>query len=115
AKLLAPEQPLRTYPWSSWPEYLKRPAQRQPWLRVDRLLGEYRIPKDSATGRRQLEQVLENRRGAEDGKEYKGIRRGWCLGDDAFRKELLGQMSQQMGPEHYGEERRESDLEKAER
>src|SRR5579863_9977059 len=41
AKLLRPGQALREYAWSSWPEYLKRPAKRWPWLRVDRLLGEY--------------------------------------------------------------------------
>ena len=28
AKLLRPEQPLRAYRWSSWPEYLKKPRQR---------------------------------------------------------------------------------------
>jgi putative transposase len=50
AKLLQPEQPLRAYPWSSWPEYLKSPGKRPEWLRVDRLLGEYRIPQDSAAG-----------------------------------------------------------------
>ena len=33
AKLLKPEQPLRAYRWSSWPEYLKRPGKRWPWLR----------------------------------------------------------------------------------
>ena len=39
AKLLRSEQPLREYAWISWPEYLKRPARRWPWLRVERLLG----------------------------------------------------------------------------
>jgi putative transposase len=48
AKLLSPEQPLSRYAWSSWPEYLKSPEKRWPWLRVDRLLGEYHIPQDSA-------------------------------------------------------------------
>ena len=62
AKLLGPEQALREYRWSSWPEYLKSPGKRWPWLRVDRLLGEYGIPKDSAAGRRQLEMFLEERR-----------------------------------------------------
>ena len=38
AKLLRPEQPLRDYWWSRWPEYLKAPSQRWPWLRVGRLL-----------------------------------------------------------------------------
>jgi hypothetical protein len=37
---------------------------------VDRVLGEYRIPKDSAAGRRHLERALEERRGPEhDGSE----------------------------------------------
>jgi hypothetical protein len=48
AKSSGPEQLLREYRWSSWPEYLKRPGERWRWLRVDRLLGEYRIPQDSA-------------------------------------------------------------------
>jgi REP element-mobilizing transposase RayT len=108
AKLLRPEEPLRAYRWSSWPEYLKRPGKRWSWLRVDRLLGENRIPLDSAAGRRQLEAVLEERRGEETGADYKRVRRGWCLGDKVFRKELLGQMKERLGAEHYGEERQET-------
>ena len=48
--LLKPEEPLRSFPWGSWPAYLLPPSKRPPWLRVDRLLGEYRIPKDSVKG-----------------------------------------------------------------
>jgi hypothetical protein len=44
AKLLKREQPLREHRWSSWPEYLKSPKRRWAWLRVHRLLGEYRVP-----------------------------------------------------------------------
>jgi hypothetical protein len=51
---------------------------------------------------------LEERRGAEEGEEFKPIRRGWCLGEEKFREELLTQMSEQMGAEHYGEERAET-------
>jgi putative transposase len=108
AKLLRPEQPLRAYRWSSWPEYLKRPGKRWPWLRVDRLLGENRIPLDSAAGRRQLEAVLEAWRAEETGADYKRMRRGWCFGKDSFRKELLGQMRERLGAEHYGAERQET-------
>src|ERR1051325_5242333 len=36
AKLLKPDEPLKSYRWSSFPCYLKRPSQRPPWLRVDR-------------------------------------------------------------------------------
>ena len=99
---------MRTYRWSSWPEYLKRPGKRWPWLRVDRLLGENRIPRDSSAGRRQLEAVLEKRRAEESGSDYKRVRRGWFLGDKSFRKELLEQMKERVGAEHYGEERAET-------
>ena len=101
-------QALREYRWSSWPEYLKRPGQRWPWLRTDRLLGEYGIPKDSAAGRRELENGMEERRAEEAGADYKNMRRGWCWGTETFRKELLGQMKKQMGAEHYGAEREET-------
>ena len=46
AKLLRPDQPLRSYLWSSWGESLEEPSRRPAWLRVDRLLGEHGIPKE---------------------------------------------------------------------
>ena len=115
AKLVKPGQALSGYRWSSWPEYLKSPGKRWSWLRVDRLLGAYRIPQDSAAGRRVLEEALEERRQWEGGEDYKAIRRGWCFGEATFRQELLAQMTERMGAEHYGEERLETDVEKAER
>ena len=84
------------------------PSKRPAWLRVERLLGEWGIPKDSPAGRQRLEQALEERRGAEEGEEFKPIRRGWCLGKETFRKELLAQMGERLGAEHYGEERAET-------
>jgi hypothetical protein len=82
---------------------------------VDRLLGEHGIPKDSEAGRREFESRMEIRRAVEDGQEFKRVLRGWCLGSEAFRKELLAQMSEQRGAEHYGAEIRESAQEKSER
>jgi REP element-mobilizing transposase RayT len=114
ARLLKPEQALREYRWSSWPEYLKSPGKRWSWLRVERLLGEYRIPQDSAAGRRRLEEALEERRGAEEGEAYKPIRRGWFFGEDKLKQELLAQVSEKAGRFHYGEELRESAEAKAE-
>jgi len=109
AKLIRREQQLARYGWSSYRSYLL-PARRRPaWLCVRRLLGEYGIPKDSAAGRRYWAQTMERRRRAEEGQEFKAVRRGWCLGDRAFRKELLGQMQERRGANHYGEERFESD------
>ncbi len=72
------------------------------------MLGEWGMPEDSPAGRQRLEQALEERRRAEEGEEFKPIRRGWCLGEEKFRKELLTQMSERLGAEHYGKERAET-------
>jgi REP element-mobilizing transposase RayT len=108
AKLVAADAALKSFAWSSWPAYLLAPSQRPAWLRVDRLLGAWGIPEDGPAGRQRLEQALEERRGTEEGEEFKPIRRGWCLGEETFREELLTQMSERMGAEHYGEERAET-------
>lgn len=115
AKLLSPEQPLRDYVWSSYPEYLKAPSRRWPWLRVDRLLGEMRLPKDSAACRRELERQMEARRQEGDNQEWGAIRRGWFFGDAELKEELLARASERVGPQHYGAERQESGEAKAER
>ena len=115
AKLLAPGAPLRDYPWSSYGEYLKTPGRRQAWLRVERLWGEMGIRKDTAAGRRQFEMLTEERRGRDEPGEWKAIRRGWCLGEEEFRQELLEAMREPMGSKYYGgSERQESDEVKAE-
>lgn len=115
AKLVGPRTALSKFLWSSWPEYLKAPSKRPAWLRVDRLLGEHGIPKDSPAGRRNLETRVEERRACEQTDDYKSIRRGWCLGETEFKEELLGQMKEKMGAEHFGEERSEGDESRAER
>jgi hypothetical protein len=58
---------------------------------------------------------MEMRRWEEQPEEWKKVRRGWCLGNDSFRKELLAQMAEQAGDSHYGEELRESAEAKAQR
>jgi putative transposase len=118
AKLLKPGQRLREYRWSSWPEYLKSPPKRCPWLRVDRVLGECGIRHDNASGRRQLEQGLEERMELElsrQSSDWKRLRRGWCWGPTGFREELLELIGQKQGRQHYGEELKESDQQKARR
>ena len=114
AKLLAAEAALRAYRWSSFPFYLKEPPGRPPWLRVDRVLGEWGIPKDSAAGRRELELRLEARRLAEARPDYDPYKGGWCVGSEAFREELLAQVREAARPEHRGPEVRESAAAKAE-
>ena len=54
AKLLAAGQTLRSYRWNSYPWYVASPGKRPKWLRVDRLLGEMGIPKDSKAGWREF-------------------------------------------------------------
>ena len=115
ARLLKPEQKLRAYRWSSYGEYLKRPSARVKWLAVGRLFGEMGIPRDSKAGRQEFERVLESRREQEQPAQWNAVRRGWCLGDNAFRKELLAQIAERAGNSHYGEELRESGEEKAQR
>lgn len=115
AKLLSPDRPLRDYGWSSFPEYLKVPGRRCAWLRVDRVLGEMGLVRDSVAGRRQFERMMEERRMAEP-EAWRTIRRGWCLGAEGFRQELLEHMTEPMGRRAYaGAERQETEEAKAER
>jgi REP element-mobilizing transposase RayT len=115
AQLIEPQQKISTYPWSSYLEYLKPPRHRRKWLRVDRLLGEWGIPRDSAAGRKEFERQMELRRMTDDPKEWNCLRRGWCFGNEAFRRELLEQVDRKLGADHYGQERRDSSEAKAER
>lgn len=62
AGLLKREVPWESFHWCSYPEYLKELDEQPVWLRVDRLLGEKGIPRDSEAGRRQLAALTEKRR-----------------------------------------------------
>jgi REP element-mobilizing transposase RayT len=115
AGLLKPTAPLESYGWSSYGLYLQRPSRRPAWLRVDRLLGEKGIPKDSEAGRKQFALLTEKRRAEESAADYEQLRRDWVLGSDEFRRELLAAAQERVGPNHYGAERRETGVQKAER
>ena len=115
AKLLRAEQPLSDFAWSSYRHYLGAPSQRPVWLRVERLLGEWGIPKDSAAGRRAFEGRMERRRQEGAGEQLRALERGWFLGDEQFRRELLEQVSARPGPRHFGEAVQEASEAHAER
>jgi REP element-mobilizing transposase RayT len=115
ARLLEPRQPLSDFCWSSYPLYLVAPAKRPDWLRVDRLLGEWGISKDSVAGRRVFGERLEQRRRENLAAEFKPVERGWCLGGEEFRQELLAQVCTAPGASHFGEAVREAAAAKAER
>jgi putative transposase len=116
AHLLGSEERLLAYPWSSFGWYLAAPEHRPAWIRVDRLLGEHGIQQDSAAGRQEFERHLEARRLEEaDEEELKPLRRGWCLGSEAFRQEMLERMDGKLGENHSGELHRETAEQRANR
>jgi hypothetical protein len=73
------------------------------------------IPKDSEAGRRQFGLQMERRRAEESAADYEQIRRDWVLGSEAFRQELLAAAVERVGPSHYGAQRQETGLQKAEK
>ena len=73
------------------------------------------IPKDSPAGRRVFGERMEWRRGEKSVKEFKPVERGWCLGGEEFRRELLEQVNTLRGPSHFGEAVQEGELARAER
>ena len=115
AKLLARPAPLENFLWSSYGQYLRPPKERPPWLRVDRLLGEKGIPKDSLAGRREFARQMELRRAQESSADYREIRGGWSLGSEEFRLDLLAAAADRMGNNHYGSDRFASGEERARR
>jgi len=108
AKLLGAKERLLEYPWSSLAWYLAAPGHRPAWIRVDRLLGEHGIQKDTAAGREQFERRMEQRRLEEsDESQWKPLQRGWVLGSEEFRAKLLEQIEGKLGEHHSGRLRQE--------
>ena len=88
AGLVAADQTLASYAWSSYPLYLT-PPKRPPFLRVDRLLGEHGIQEDSAEGRTHFQaRMEERRREGETPETWAAFRRGWRLGRRGQKHEL---------------------------
>jgi putative transposase len=115
AKLIKRGQPLEYFRWSSYPLYLAAPGKRPAWLRVDRLLGEWHIPKDSPAGRRAFAAGVEGRRAEDMVETCRRIERGWFVGNEEFRQELLAQVAQAPGASHFGETVQEAVAVQAER
>ena len=86
-----------------------------PWMKVERLFGELGFPKDSAAGRREFEKIMEARRLLDDAEGLKILRRGWCVGSDEFRRELLEQMEAKIRRHHGGVKRQETAEQRASR
>ena len=116
---------LSSYPWSSYPAYLK-PAKRSSWLEVARVLESLGY-SDGVKGRRayayelekQARDVVDPKRNQALEEDARGIRRGWCLGDSTFREQMEALIDGVMAPRkrtsYYGPERRTHDERSAER
>jgi putative transposase len=114
AKIVRAGAALETFRWSSYPNYIA-PAPRPKWLRVDRLLGEHGIPRDTPAGRAEFARRMQQRCGEEQKPDHTRIlERGWCLGSDQFRQELIAAAQERVGPNHYAARRRETEEQKAE-
>jgi REP element-mobilizing transposase RayT len=116
AGLLRAEDCLVAYPWSSFLWYLAAPEHRPRWMRVDRLLGEHGIGQDTVAGREEFARQMEARRLEEtDAQALRGLRRGWYLGSEGFKKQMLELLEGTLGEHHSGELRRETAEAKAQR
>jgi len=116
AGLVRAEEPLSAYPWSSLVWYAAALEHRPAWMRVDRLLGEHGIGEDTAGGRGQFAEGMEQRRKAEaDEEALASIRRGWCFGSEEFKRQMLEKMEGELSESHAGKLRREHGQNRAER
>ena len=92
--LIEPGKPLSDYPWSSFPALIGTPGKRPAALTAERVVCG-RGDSDNARGRQRYRDALEQRARDErtgptiDEGMLKSIRRGWFLGSEEFRQELL--------------------------
>ena len=85
-------------------------------MRVDRLLGEHGIGQDSAAGRQEFEPQMERGRlEAIDEEALEPLRRGWYLGSEQFKEQMLELMEGKLGESHSGELHRETAEQRANR
>ncbi len=89
---------LEDHVWSSYPGFI-RLRQRTEWLCVDRVLGCFNL-RDTPAGRRSYREKIEKRLLEMSlshqpwlvDEAWRKIRRGWCFGDELFRKEMEEQL-----------------------
>lgn len=86
--------PLRDWKWSSFPLYGRRKAPE--WMETGRVLEEFRLSPEGR-GRRAyvgyLETRAKDREGTLTDESLEELRRGWYLGDEAFRDRVLDGMA----------------------
>lgn len=117
AGLLDSGEPLESWRWSSYPDYLRPAGKRALWLRTDRVFSEHQVRKDTVAGRRLFADVMEKKRlspDLDDESELALIRRGWRMGSEEFvawlHETMVGE--KEVG-ERHPKECREADEQKA--
>ncbi|MBL9170611.1 MAG: transposase [Verrucomicrobiales bacterium] len=80
--------PLASFRWSSFPSYLAGGGSRPGWLEVSHVLAHLQEPDDS-DGWKSLEARTEALRAEARAERWAIFRRGWYLGCDSFRRQLL--------------------------
>jgi REP element-mobilizing transposase RayT len=110
--LLGPEDPLKTYRWSSFGSYVGAPSRRPPWLCVERVLGnlgledtrrDRRLYGEHVEGLVAVERGHEGRKAAaEQRAEWKHLRRGWYFGTETFRDQMLEKLDAFLGSKARG-------------
>lgn len=97
AGLLDPDVPdLKSYAWSSFPDYLKAPSRRPEWLETRRVLEAHRITRDTLAGRRafeafmdqQVQWVLREKSRKDWARQWRQYDRGWLHGSETFRQRM---------------------------
>jgi hypothetical protein len=103
---------LEKFRWSSYPAY-RQPKLRAQWLRVDRLLGEHGLNKDTAATRREFERRMKVARLKPAEQDF--IRRGWKIGAEDFHDWLADKLARRGRKGERARERNETDAALAER
>lgn len=88
ANLLATGAPLEAFRWSSYPHIITK-HKAPPWLEIRRVLNSHALtPRQYQRYMQELCKEL-NMNPEYGDPEWNEIRRGWFIGSDAFRQELL--------------------------
>jgi hypothetical protein len=103
---------LDKFRWSSYPAY-RQPKLRPVWLRLDRLLGEHGLEKDTTRNRREFERRMKMAR-LEPG-EHESVRRGWRIGAEDFHDWLADKLARRGRKGERARERSETDAALAEK
>jgi putative transposase len=112
AGIVLGKERLDSFRWSSYPAY-RRPKLRPQWLRIDRLLGEHGLDRDTAATRREFERRMKQARLEAD--EEQVMRKGWKIGAEDFRDWLADRLARRGRTGERASERRETDSALAER